>query len=196
MNARLAFVAAPALTLTYGVIRILDGLDGVRGPGPAWTTGHLAFVGALLLFISIFVQLRRMAGGNGLSTVLAGVAITGALALIGQFTVDIVAGLLAADHYGMSMIIRQVRELPGVSLAVYDIGPYLFYIGQLGLIIQLAVMRRIKVWTPFLVLIDLMMPFIDKDLIPLGAIILFISFLPLARATSTPDKPARVPALG
>ncbi|GAA4066546.1 hypothetical protein [Nonomuraea soli] len=189
MNARAAFVAAPALTLTYGVIRILDGLDGERGPGPAWTTGHLAFVAALLLFVSIFVQLRRMAGGGPLSTLLAGLAITGAVALIAQFVVDIVAGLMATDHYGMSMIIRQVRELPGVSLAVYDAGPYLFYVGQLALIIQLAVKRRVKIWTPFLVLIDLLMPFIDKDLIPVGAVILFISFLPLAR---TAPEPVRV----
>ncbi|MEU5865439.1 hypothetical protein ABZ815_30015 [Nonomuraea sp. NPDC047529] len=193
---RFAFLAAPLLTFTYGVIRILDGLDGTRGPGPAWTTGHLAFIAAMAMFVSVFVQLRRLAGGNLLSTVIMWVAITGALALTGQFTVDIVAGFAADDHYAMSMITKEVHSIPVISLAIYDVGPYLFYLGQLALIIQLAVMRRVKVWTPVLVMTDLMMPFIDKDLIPLGAIVLFISFAPLARrprnsALLPPSSPLR-----
>ena len=46
MNPRIAFIAAPLLVLAYGVIRILDGLDGSRGPGLAWTSGHIAFMAA------------------------------------------------------------------------------------------------------------------------------------------------------
>ncbi|GAA3079399.1 hypothetical protein [Streptosporangium carneum] len=41
MKPRVAFVAASLLVLAYGVIRILDGLDGSRGSGLAWTVGHL-----------------------------------------------------------------------------------------------------------------------------------------------------------
>ncbi|MGW2223240.1 hypothetical protein ACWCSD_50310, partial [Nonomuraea sp. NPDC001684] len=62
MNPRIAFVAAPVLTFAYGVLRILDGLDGSRGPGPAWTTGHLAFIGALAFFAVTFHEMRRLAG--------------------------------------------------------------------------------------------------------------------------------------
>ncbi|MEV4242219.1 hypothetical protein AB0J63_02295 [Streptosporangium canum] len=51
-------------------------------------------------------------------------------------------------------------------------------------------MRRIKVWTPFLVLCDLIMPNIDKDLIPLGALLLLVSFASIShRATSTASHP-------
>ncbi|MGK5558830.1 hypothetical protein ACSNOI_45240, partial [Actinomadura kijaniata] len=177
---RFAFLAAPLLTFAYGVIRILDGLDGARGPGLAWTVGHLAFIAAMAMFVSVFVQLRGLAGGNLPSTLLMWVAIAGAAALSGQFAIDVVAGLMADDHYSMSLITRDVRSTPVVSLAVYDVGPYLFYLGQLALVIQLAVMRRVKAWTPFLVLTDLMMPFVDKDLIPLGALVLLASFAPLA----------------
>ncbi|MFV2175236.1 hypothetical protein ACFHW2_29615 [Actinomadura sp. LOL_016] len=180
MNPRIAFIAAPLLTLAYGVIRILDGLDGSRGPGIAWTTGHLAFIAAMGSFVHIFWQMRRMAGGNALSTVIAGIATAGALALITQFTIDVVAGLLSADNLSMSLLIRDIRATPGVTLAAYDIGPYLFYIGQFALVVQLAVMRRIKMWTPFLVLVDLIMPNIDKDLIPLGAILLLVSFVSIS----------------
>lgn len=59
----------------------------------------------------------------------------------------------------------------------------------------LAARRRVKLWTPALVLADLATPFVDKDLIPLGAVLLLVSFLPLAReaAPATPVHPA--PAL-
>jgi hypothetical protein len=65
MNPRIAFVAAPLFVMAYGVIRLLDGLDGSRGPGLAWTSGHIAFITAMILFISTFVQMRRMAGRTG-----------------------------------------------------------------------------------------------------------------------------------
>ncbi|TDD51214.1 hypothetical protein E1286_10930 [Nonomuraea terrae] len=184
MNSRISFVAAPLLVLAYGVIRILDGLDGSRGPGLAWTAGHLAFMAALVLFVQIFWRLRAMAGRNGLATVTAAAGTVGIATLLAQFGIDIVVGFMAADHDAMGPLFDQVQSVPGVQLAIYDGGPFLFYLAQLGLVVQLAVMRRIKAWTPVLVLIDLALPFADKDLIPLGAVFLLVSFLPLARRTT------------
>ncbi|MET7671906.1 hypothetical protein [Micromonospora luteifusca] len=195
MEFRPAFIAAPVLVMSYGIIRLVDGLDGERGPGPAWTIGHLAFIGALVAFISVFWQMRRMTGGRVLATVFATAGTFGALALITQFSIDLVAGLLATDNYGMSMTIHQVRTLPGISQPAYDFGPYAFYLGQLALVVLLAVQRRVKVWTPILVLADLATPFIDKDLIPLGSVLLLVSFLPLARHTTAANPANPVPAL-
>ncbi|SIM64115.1 hypothetical protein [Micromonospora cremea] len=192
---RPAFIAAPVLVMGYGIIRLVDGLDGIRGPGPAWTIGHLAFLGALIAFIFAFWQMRRMAGGRVLATVSATAGTFGAVALIIQFSIDIAAGFLATDNYGMSMIVHQVRTLPGISQLAYDFGPYAFYLGQLALVVLLAVQRRIKLWTPVLVLADLATPFIDKDLIPLGAVLLLVSFLPLARGTAAATPANPVPAL-
>lgn len=188
------FLAAPLLVLAYGVFRIIDGFDGERGPGPAWTIGHLAFLAALALFIGIFRQLRDMIGPRARIT--AVVATLGALALFGQFSVDVVAGFLADDHAGMAAITREVRTTPGVSALIYDLGPYLFYVGQLVLVVQLATSRQVKAWTPLLVLADLAMPFIDKDLIPLGAVLMVVSFLPLAkRAREVGPARGTAPAL-
>ncbi|MFI7616083.1 hypothetical protein ACIBP6_33160 [Nonomuraea terrae] len=184
MNSRISFVAAPLLVLAYGVIRILDGLDGSRGPGLAWTAGHLAFMAALVLFVQIFWRLRAMAGRNGLATVTAAAGTVGIATLLAQFGIDIVVGFMAADHDAMGPLFDQVQSVPGGQLAIYDGGPFLFYLAQLGLVVQLAVMRRTKAWTPVLVLIDLALPFADKDLIPLGAVFLLVSFLPLARRTT------------
>jgi hypothetical protein len=192
MNARIPFIAAPVLTLAYGVIRILDGLDGERGPGLAWTTGHLAFIAAMVMFLLVFGHLRRLAGRDVLSTVTAVVAALGALALITQFGVDIVAGLLADDRAGMIEIFRSVRSYPLVSLIAYDLGPYLFYVGQLVLVVQLAVQRRIATWTPLLVLVDLVMPLVDKDLIPVGAAVLLVSFVSISKRIPARAVPALV----
>jgi hypothetical protein len=95
--------------------------------------------------------------------------------------VDVVAGFVADDHAGMATWTREIRTLPGVSTVVYDFGPYLFYVGQLVLVVQLALHRHVKAWTPLLVLADLATPFVDKDLIPVGALLMLVSFLPLAR---------------
>lgn len=193
MNARTVFIAAPLLTFAYGVIRILDGLDGSRGPGLAWTTGHLAFMAAMVMFLLVFGHLRRLAGGDALSTVTVAAAAVGGLALFTQFGIDVVAGLMADDHLGMSEIVRGVRGNPVLSLFVYDAGPYLFYVGLLVLVVQLAVARRIAAWTPVLVLLDLAMPQFDKDLIPVGAAILLVSFISIAKRIPVAARPA--PAL-
>ncbi|MFF0309025.1 hypothetical protein ACFYSC_16475 [Streptosporangium sp. NPDC004379] len=188
---RVAFVAAPLLVFAYGVIRILDGLDGSRGPGLAWTSGHLAFIAALALFVPIFWRMRRMAGGKALATASAVTGTAGALALLAQFAIDIAVGFMSADHAAMSPLFEQVKAVPGVSPMVYDGGPFLFYLGQLALVVQLAVLGRVKVWTPLLVLLDLSVPFVSKDLIPLGAVFLLVSFLPLAREAARPVRAAR-----
>lgn len=193
MDPRTAFIAAPLLTFAYGVIRILDGLDGSRGPGLAWTTGHLAFLGALVAFVFVFAQMRRLAGADWVSTVAAVIGTAGALALSGQFAIDVVAGLLSTDHQGLSLLTADIRSTPGVDVALYDVGPYLFYIGQIALVVRLAVMRQINAWTPLLVAFDLVTPLVDKDFIPLGAIVLLISFVFIAKRM--PATSRGVPAL-
>jgi hypothetical protein len=194
MNSRIAFVAAPLLTMAYGVIRILDGLDGDRGPGLAWTTGHLAFVAALVMFVLTFAHMRRMAGRNTLSTVSTTIGIVGILALVAQFVIDMVVGFLSADHAAMGVLFDRIQAVPGVLFVVYVGVPLLFYIGQLALVVQLAAMRRVKVWTPFLVLLDLLLPFIDKDFIPVGSVFLLVSFIPLAGPASRTGEPVPVAA--
>lgn len=176
-----AFVAAPLLLLAYGVIRIIDGLDGVRGPGVAWTTGHLAFVLALALFVPILWTMRRLAGAGRSATAAAVTGFAGIAALTVQFGIDLVLGFLAADKAEMTAMARSIMDLPGVMPVVYTFGPMLFYAAQVWLVVQLAVRRQVKVWTPVLVLTDMILPFVDKDLIPIGAICLLISFIPLIR---------------
>jgi hypothetical protein len=183
MNPRIAFVAAPVLTFAYGVIRILDGLDGSRGPGLAWTTGHLAFIAALTFFAVTFHEMRELAGRGRLATGLTAIGQVGITVLIVQFAIDIVVGFRSVDHAAMGGLFEQVQAVPGVQQVIYDFGPLLYFVAQIGLVLQLATQRRVKAWTPVLVFADVLVSFVEKDLMPLGAALLLISYLALARAS-------------
>ncbi|WP_405680703.1 hypothetical protein OG239_03690 [Streptomyces sp. NBC_00868] len=189
INSRTAFLAAPVLMGAYGVIRIVDGLDGSRGPGLAWSLGHLCFLGALVFFVRGFAAMRAAAGGNRLSTVGLWTGTAGAIAVGVQFAIDMVVGFLSADRGAMDELFTQVQDIPGVLPAFYDFGPLLFFVGQLILVSQLAKRGVLKPWAPLLVLIDTTLPFADKDLIPLGAVLLLVSFAPLWRTREVAAEP-------
>ncbi|MES9602550.1 hypothetical protein AB0C69_10135 [Actinomadura sp. NPDC048032] len=182
MNRLAAMLAVPALTFTYGLFRIADGSDGERGPGVAWTLGHLAFCSALVLFAVVFRWLGGLApSGDRVAAGARWTATAGAAVLLVQFAIDLVAGAVSANHLEMSRFTERVSQVPGVAPVVYDFGPYLFYVGMLALIVRLAAVRVIKPWTVLLVLADLVMPLADKDLIPVGALLLSVSFAQIAR---------------
>jgi hypothetical protein len=189
MNPRFAFLAAPVLLTGYGLIRLADGLDGERGPGPAWTTGHLAFLGGLVLFVPVLLTLRRLAGGGRLATATAAVGLAGVVLSMAQITIDIVVGLRAGDHAAMGPMFDRVQEVPGVALAVYDAGPMLFYVGLLVAVVHLAARRVVPVWTPIAILLSIVASVANLDLLPVGGLLMLVAFAPLVRSA-----PAAVPA--
>lgn len=168
----------------YGLIRILDGLDGSRGPGPAWSLGHLCFLGALVLFVRGFAAMRMAAGRNRLSTAALWTGMAGAVALGAQFSIDLVVGFLSADRGTMDELFTRIQDTPGVLAAVYEFGPLLFFVGQLILVCQLAGRRVLRRWAPVLVLMAAAVPLVAKDLIPVGAVLLLAAFAPLYRAVA------------
>ncbi|NJP23600.1 hypothetical protein OHB01_38995 [Microbispora hainanensis] len=183
-----SLVVAPVLVGAYGVARIADGLDGSRGPGLAWTVGHLCFLAALVLFVQIFGRLRAMAGGGVVATAGYAAGLIGALALAAQFTIDLVVGFLSADHDAMGPRFEAVKAIPGVEPVVYTVVPLLFYVGMVVLVARLAAGRRVPWWSAVLVLVQAVLPLVSKDLIPLGAALLLLAFVPLLRLR--PARPA------
>jgi hypothetical protein len=185
---RFSFIAAPMLSLAYGVARFLDGLDGERGPGLAWTVGHLAFLAALVCFGKVFAEIRTILGRSTGSTVAAAIGFAGIGFAGAQFAIDVVLGLVCGDHDAMDVAYGRIQGVPGVQAAVYDFGPLLFFVAQIALSVLLARGGKVRWWAPLLVVVDLMVPFTDKDLIPLGAVCLLISYWPLARRTAAPAE--------
>ncbi|MGI5165086.1 hypothetical protein ACQEU3_12085 [Spirillospora sp. CA-253888] len=181
MDKRIAFLGAPLLVSVYGLVRIADGFDGERGPGLAWTTGHLAFLGALALFGVVLWEARRLSGGGTFAAATTVVGFAGIVFAMAQFAIDIVIGALAADHADMAGMFRDVRAVPGLDLAVYDAGPALFYLGLLVAVVHLAVVRAVPAWSPVAVVFGVLASMVELDLLPLAGLLMLAAFTPLAR---------------
>ena len=108
-----AYLAAPALLGTYGVVRLLD---GQHGPGPGWTTGHLALLGSLLLFGVVMHGLYRTAAARGpvAARVAFGAGLLGLAASLGQVGIDLYVGLRAVDSADKDRLFGQIQSHPGV----------------------------------------------------------------------------------
>jgi hypothetical protein len=199
----MAFAAAPLFMLAYGVIRLIDGLDGSRGPGAAWTCGHAAFLIASLLFGPVVLGLRHMVAAStpGLritATASAMTALLGTAAIAGQVLIDLVVGLRAADRQEMNRLFQQIQGYAGVKPALYTVGPVLFYVGLLALVALLAVAtpRRISGWSPVLVLLGTALMAVNLDLIPLGAACYWLALAPAGWRLAQGDLAAELSAGG
>ncbi|HEX2313539.1 MAG TPA: hypothetical protein VHJ17_07405 [Thermomonospora sp.] len=198
---RVAFHLAPALMLAYGVVRLIDGRDGQHGPGPAWTVGHLLFLASLLLYGGVITglhgRIRATAGGTArriTAGVTSAVAAFGLLTFVRVAIVDIVVGLRAADPAEKSVLADRYADVPAVlPQAVYEIGPVLFMIGLLALLIQTAIVtpgrRAFAALSPVLVALGFVTITLNLDLLPAGAALIWLA-LTLATRRQTPAFPA------
>ncbi|GGQ35900.1 hypothetical protein BKA00_005070 [Actinomadura coerulea] len=194
---RIAFHLAPALMLAYGVVRLIDGRDGQHGPGPAWTVGHLLFLGSLLLYGSVIAGLwgRMPAAERGRARRITAGALT-AVAAVGLVTfvrvaiIDIVVGLRAADAAEKSALSDRYADVPAVlPQALYEIGPVLFMLGLTALLVQHAVVgpRRWAVAaSPVLLVLAFVGIAADLDLLPAGAALIWLALFPHTREQSRP----------
>jgi hypothetical protein len=198
---RIAFHLAPALMLAYGIVRLIDGRDGEHGPGPAWTVGHLLFLGSLLLYggviAGLYGRIRATTGGTArraTAGVVTAVAAFGLVTFVRVAVVDIVVGLRAADAAEKSMLADRYADVPAIlPQAVYEIGPVLFMIGLLALLVQFAVVtpgpKAVAALSPVLTALGFVAITLDLNLLPAGAALIWLALVPLTREQS-PISPA------
>ncbi|MEV5238862.1 hypothetical protein AB0K89_07095 [Streptomyces cinnamoneus] len=179
---RTAYVAGPVCMGAYGLIRLID---EERGPGPAWTLGHLALLAGVVLFVPVFLGLdARAAYGRGAAA--RWFAATGlALGLLGvaavtvQAGIDLLVGSHAEDRAAMNALFERIQSHPGVKPAFYTVGPLLFYVGLMLLVGQLAVQRATAAWRPPAVVAGVAVTAASLDLIPVGALLFLLALAPL-----------------
>jgi hypothetical protein len=167
-SARFSALVAPLLLFAYGLLRFIDGLDGHRKNGPAWDVGHVCFFVAMVLFAVLAAGVARTvrtAGGAHRYVADAALvaAVLGAAAFLWVITGDLFA------------------SFPSLPDALQAIGPALFQVGTLVLLIQLVIARRLPVWSPVLVGVGFGGIAVSLDLIPIGAILILVGLLPIAR---------------
>ncbi|MET9888213.1 hypothetical protein ABZZ20_34890 [Streptomyces sp. NPDC006430] len=195
---RTAFTAGPLFIAAYGLIRLAD---QKRGPGFAWSLGHLCLLASVLCFVAVMLGLRRVAvhgagrAGRWLAGVGTGVGLLGAAAVTVQAVIDLVAGFLSEDREAMNEIFHRVKDHAGVEPAVYTVGPLLFYVGLVLLVGQLAALRRIAVWRPAVVVAAIVAMGVSLDLLPLGGLLFLLVFAPLGRQTDGKEHRPRTMSL-
>ncbi|HEY3686706.1 MAG TPA: hypothetical protein VGL93_26975 [Streptosporangiaceae bacterium] len=181
MMAGTAFLAAPIFMLVYGVVRFLGGR---HSPSAAWTLGHLAFLVALFLFGFVLLGLRRrvdperrgLRTGADIATV---AGFLGLAAMIIQISVDLVVGLVSADHAAMSRTFEAFQSWPGVTPAIYTIMPQLLFVGFVALSILAAVSRRTHPSVPILITIGTAFAAANLNLLPAAAVCYALALAPL-----------------
>ncbi|MFI9328037.1 hypothetical protein ACIGZJ_10890 [Kitasatospora sp. NPDC052868] len=181
-----AVVGAPALMALYGGIRLLD---GSREPGAGWMVGHSLMLVGLLLFVPIVAALRGLltpggAGGRIAATAAAGAAFAGLAASVVQIGIDLYVGAVAVDKADQHRLFDIVQSKPGVLPAFYSVGPLLFYVGLLALLVAASVgaARPLRWWSPALVLLGTALTAADLALIAPAAVLYLVALAPLAGA--------------
>ena len=190
---RLAYIGAPALVTAYGLARVIDGIDNSRGPGPAWTIGHLFFLVALALFgvamVGLWREGRRWFTGAAL---VAG--IVGVVAMARVVVVDIVVAWGAADRAEMEREYPKYDDFPGLPDGLgglFDaVGGVLFPLGLVVLLVHLAVVRRLPWWSPVIATAGFAAILATLDLLPLAGVLLLVALVPMVRGTSRSRVPA------
>ncbi|AZQ71918.1 MULTISPECIES: hypothetical protein [Streptomyces] len=178
-----AFATGPLCMTAYGLIRLTD--PG-HGPGPAWSLGHLALLSGVLLFAPVMLGLRRTAvatgrgrGSRTFADAGATLGLLGVAAVTAQASIDLLVGYASVDRDTMNVLFDHIRDLPGVTPAVYTIGPLLFYVGLLLLTVQLAALRAIVFWRPLAIVAGVAVSAISLDLIPVGGLLFLLALAPL-----------------
>ncbi|MET9383983.1 hypothetical protein ABZY09_23605 [Streptomyces sp. NPDC002928] len=172
-------VLIPLLLLSYGVLRLIDGMDGDHGPGLAWNLGHTFFLAAFLLLGTLVVVLhRQVPGTTPRMRTAANIAAVAGLAGAACFIWVILGDLSPA--------LADAAPLPApLELA----GPLAFQGGLLTLLTMLATVRprRLPAWTPVLTFVSFALITVNLDLLPLAALTLLAALAPLTSPRTTPN---------
>jgi hypothetical protein len=172
---RFCALAAPLLLLLYGLLRFVDGLDGDRHNGPAWDLGHLAFFCGIVGFAVLVVALRGYERP----------APRWQRAVLDAATVATVSGAGCFLWVILGDLFDGVHDSAPLPEALEQVGPLLFQLGLLIVLIRLVRLRRLPVWSPVAVLLGFAAIAVSLDLLPVGALLVGAALLPLA-------SPARI----
>ncbi|MEO3742974.1 hypothetical protein [Plantactinospora sp. B5E13] len=181
------YLAAPVLLLGYGLARMIDGIDGSRGPGPAWTIGHLLYLISLGLFGVVLVGLRNaLPRYRAAGTVAVVAGAVGLVAFVRVVVVDIIVGLRAVDRAGMHELFLRYERSPGflpsgLVSALDLIGQVFFPASVILLTVLVATVapRRLRWWSPVLTVVGFALFGLNLDLLPLGAVAMVCGLLPM-----------------
>jgi hypothetical protein len=128
-----------------------------QGPDTGWFISHALLLVGVILLLPAILGFRYLLGGQAPNTSdrVMGLAMLGALALIGQFTIDLAVGTITSSQPEMSDLLRKISAAPGMSLPFYVIGPIIMYGGTLIPIVFLLNRQLILRWAGLIAVIGI-----------------------------------------
>ncbi|MGZ9165994.1 MAG: hypothetical protein ACXW4Q_16690 [Anaerolineales bacterium] len=120
-----------------------------QGPDSGWFLSHAFLLSGVALMFPTIAGLRHLLNHHAvkLADMGMGLALLGALALVGQFAIDLAVGQLSANQSEMSSLFKRLSATPIIALPFQIVGPIAFYIGLLILTFLLLRFRVISWWT-------------------------------------------------
>lgn len=176
---------------------VMSSLDPGHGPGWRWLVGHVLFAVSIVAFTlaaSMLVMhtttLHRVAVGAWLVTA------AGAAACIIWSGIAVVASLLAKNRADLDGRLDQVQAHTLIGPAVHGVGPALFPIGLIAILVLLAIARRSGViaLTPVLVVGATAAWLLSPDLLPVTALLLGSAVAFAGRPSPQPSDDTATPA--
>ncbi|BEL08045.1 hypothetical protein Q0Z83_062360 [Actinoplanes sichuanensis] len=177
LTVRHAAVDAPVLLLVYGLLRLVDGLDGATGRGLAADFAHLALFASMVLFGVLAAAVRPLVpvGARPVAAFAAAATVAGTACFLWTLVSTAIAG---------------VTPLPDLLRLA---GPLLFSLGMLTLLGLLVASRHAPAWSPLLFGAGIVAVLIDADSLPPAALILLAALAPLARPSEPRPSGVRAP---
>jgi hypothetical protein len=168
LRIRIAAIGAPVFIFLYGLLRLIEVMEGNQSHGFVWNIGHVLFFFSFVLFGGLSVELKRLVPSK--SKVSKGGAY-----------LAMVASLLGIACFLWGILGDLIKNVASVPTLLKLVGPLLFQVGMLGLLIMLVATRprQLPIWTPILVLIGFLFFAINLNLLPIGALIILLGLSPL-----------------
>ncbi|KKK06387.1 hypothetical protein [Micromonospora sp. HK10] len=163
-------VTASLLLLGYGILRLIDRLDGHSDKGAwAWNTGHTLFLLGIVTFGALIVGLHGL-----LRTVSPRPRTVDDVAAVA----GLVGGVCFVWVILGDLFPRFAEAVPPPDAVLLG-GPVLFELGLLVLLVRAVGPRLLPAWGPVLVLAGFVAIAVNLDLLPVGAALVFGGLLPL-----------------
>jgi len=183
----ISLILAPFGEIAAGIVL------AAQGSSQGWILAHFFMLGSIFMYVAAILGVRQLLGpskapwgalGDG-STILA---LLGLLLTVSQITIDLTVGFLASTPAEMDHMFGRIRAIPAMEITFYSIGPSLFFLGLLLLILILARFHVILLWGAGLASAGIILGVVGKEInvFPAPALALFtlgsvwICFLPTA----------------
>lgn len=129
-------IASPlALLIGYAILMVRSG----QGPDFGWFLSHMIMLIGVGLMLPTIIGIRvlLLKTTSTVSDLGMMIAFFGGLTLVGQFAIDLAVGQLSVTQSEMIDLFKLLSASPIISVIFQSVGPILFYIGLLVLIILL-----------------------------------------------------------